>query len=141
MNVQNFDFSRIGGIGIPLVNFTKLSEPSLDQKLTDEINDLIGGLMNSQSSLKLLPNATLFGFDGKTNPGQILQGLISDCFVIAPLSSIAKNSATIQSLFKTPKDPNNYRFNFYMKGNYFPIEIDDNVPVFQEPGQVELLMA
>ena len=54
---------------------------------------------------------------------------------------MANNSALIINLFKPTDTAGSYRFDFYMKGNIYPVEIDDKVPMYTELGKTIMLMA
>jgi len=54
---------------------------------------------------------------------------------------MANNSELIINLFQPSDLPGTYQFDMYMKGNLYPIRIDDKVPMYTELGKTILLMA
>ena len=54
---------------------------------------------------------------------------------------MAQNQALLINLFKATSRPESYRVDFYMKGNTYPIIIDDKVPMYTEMGRTILFMA
>lgn len=54
---------------------------------------------------------------------------------------MANNSALLINLFQDSNLTGTYQFDMYMKGNLYPIVIDDKVPMYTELGKTILLMA
>jgi hypothetical protein len=75
MDFQNIVMPTFSGINpSSLGNPKYMSDKTEAQKLQDDINKSVNGLMNEIGSLSLLPNATLFGSSNRTNPSQVIQG-------------------------------------------------------------------
>jgi hypothetical protein len=71
-------------------------------------------------------------FDGDTDPNDVNEGSLGDCYFIAALSTLASSSNLVKHLFLAANDGINsdmpYLVRFFCDGEWISVEIDDRIP-------------
>lgn len=82
----------------------------------------------------MVPESELF-VNG-VEPGDVIQGALGDCWFLGPLSVIADKTELLNKIFITTaiNDYGVYAFQFFKAGRWFPVIIDDFVPVDAKTG-------
>ena len=76
-------------------------------------------------------------FKDGVEPGDVIQGAISDCWILSSLSMAATAPGLIENLFRRPKcfpDIGLYTLRFYKNGQWVNVIVDDRIPCYRDTG-------